>query len=185
MGRFKLNQTRLQGVYLIEPEVFGDDRGYFFESYHEKDFFQAGLRMRFVQDNESKSKRGVLRGLHFQRFRPQGKLVRVLEGEIYDVALDLRRQGGTYGEWVGERLSSANKRQLYIPGEFAHGFLVLSETATVAYKCTDYYFPQEEDGIIYDDKDLNIPWPLEAIDRVFLSEKDASQKSFKELISPF
>ncbi|OPL07674.1 MAG: dTDP-4-dehydrorhamnose 3,5-epimerase, partial [delta proteobacterium ML8_F1] len=128
---------------------------------------------------------GSSRGLHFQRGRPQGKLVRVLEGEIFDVVVDLRKHSGTYGHWFGERLSSANRRQLYIPGEFAHGFLVLSDFATVAYKCTDYYAPEEEDGIIWDDRDLKIQWPLEEVSRVLLSDKDAAQRPFRELVSPF
>ena len=145
---FKFNKTDIEGVYIIEPKVFGDNRGYFMETYNKKDFDDAGLVYDFVQDNESKSKKGVLRGLHFQFNHPQAKLVRVLEGEVYDVAVDLRKNSPTYGKYVGVLLSAENKKQFMIPRGFAHGFVVISETATFVYKCDDFYHPEDEGGIM-------------------------------------
>ena len=171
-------KTEIEGVYIIEPKVFGDNRGYFFESYNEKEFKENGLDYTFVQDNESKSKKGVLRGLHFQKTYPQAKLVRVLEGEVFDAAVDLRKDSKTYGKWVGVILSSENKRQFMIPRGFAHGFVVLSESATFTYKCDEFYHPEDEGGLMWNDEDINIEWPYEG--EVLLSEKDKKHPSLKE-----
>ena len=171
-------KTEIEGVYIIEPKVFGDNRGYFFESYNEKEFKENDLDYTFVQDNESKSKKGVLRGLHFQKTYPQAKLVRVLEGEVFDVAVDLRKDSKTYGKWVGVILSSENKRQFMIPRGFAHGFVVLSESATFTYKCDEFYHPEDEGGLMWNDEDINIEWPYEG--EVLLSEKDKKHPSLKE-----
>ena len=171
-------KTEIEGLYIIEPKVFGDHRGYFFESYNEKEFKENGLDYTFVQDNQSKSKKGVLRGLHFQKTYPQAKLVRVLEGEVFDVAVDLRKNSKTYGKWVGVILSSENKRQFMIPRGFAHGFVVLSETATFTYKCDEFYHPEDEGGLMWNDEDINIEWPFEG--EVLLSDKDKKHPSFKE-----
>jgi dTDP-4-dehydrorhamnose 3,5-epimerase len=170
----------IEDMYIIEPSVYGDDRGYFMETYNKEEFNQAGLTMNFAQDNQSKSKSGVLRGLHFQKEHPQGKLVRVLNGKVFDVGVDLRSDSETYGQWQGVILSGENKKQFYVPEGFAHGFLVLSETATFAYKCTDFYHPDDEGGIIWDDKDINIDWPLDDIDEIILSEKDKELNSLSE-----
>lgn len=182
MGNFNFIKTKIKDLYIIEPKVFGDDRGYFMESYNKKDFEEAGLDMVFVQDNESKSKKGVLRGMHFQTKHTQGKLVRVTSGEVYDVAVDLRKDSPTFGQWEGVLLSAENKRQFYVPEGFAHGFLVLSEEAVFNYKCTDYYTPEYDCGLLWNDADVNIQWPLENIDEVILSEKDKKQYTFKEVI---
>jgi len=180
MSKFKFIETPIEDLYIIEPTVFGDHRGYFMETYNEKDFKEAGLDMKFVQDNQSKSKKGVLRGLHFQHKYPQGKLVRVIKGEVFDVAVDLRKNSKTYGKWYGVILSEENKRQFYIPEGFAHGFLVLSDEAEFTYKCTDFYHPEDECGIIWNDPDIGIDWPLEDIEEVILSEKDKKWKTLKE-----
>ena len=164
-------KTSIAGVYIITPKVFGDNRGYFMETYSEKDFKENGLDYTFVQDNQSSSTKGVLRGLHFQKNHPQAKLVRVLNGEVFDVAVDLRKDSETYGKWVGVKLSGENKKQLLIPRGFAHGFLVLSDTAEFAYKCDDFYHPEDEGGIIYNDPDINIEWPAISCDYT-LSDKD-------------
>ena len=171
-------KTEIEGVYIIEPKVFGDNRGYFFESYNEKEFKENGLDYTFVQDNQSKWKKGVLRGLHFQKTYPQAKLVRVLEGEVFDVAVDLRKDSKTYGKWVGVILSSENKRQFMIPRGFAHGFVVLSESATFTYKCDEFYHPEDEGGLMWNDEEINIEWPYEG--EVLLSEKDKKHPSLKE-----
>ncbi|MCQ2573153.1 MAG: dTDP-4-dehydrorhamnose 3,5-epimerase [Treponema sp.] len=146
------------GLYEIQPKVFGDARGYFFESYSEKDFFEAGLTMKFVQDNQSFSSRGVLRGLHFQTQHPQGKLVRALSGKVYDVAVDIRKDSPTFGKYYGVILDSEKQNQFYIPAGFAHGFMVLTETATFAYKCTDFYDPKGEGGLMWNDPAIGIEW---------------------------
>lgn len=172
-------KTEIEGVYIIEPKVFGDNRGYFMETYNESVFKANGLNYTFVQDNESKSKKGVLRGLHFQIKYPQAKLVRVIEGEVFDVAVDLRKDSKTYGKWVGVILSSENKRQFMIPRGFAHGFVVLSETATFAYKCDEFYHPEDEGGIMWNDPNININWPFEG--DVILSEKDKKHPLLKDL----
>ena len=175
---FIFNKTEIEGVYIIEPKVFGDNRGYFMETYNEQEFKNNGLDYNFVQDNQSKSKKGVLRGLHFQKTHPQAKLVRVLEGEVFDVAVDLRKGSKTYGKWVGVILSEENKKQFMIPRGFAHGFVVLSETAVFAYKCDDFYHPEDEGGIMWNDPDVNIEWPYHG--ELLLSEKDKVHPLFKE-----
>lgn len=180
VGNFTFIETDIKGVYIIESKVFGDNRGYFQETYQYENFKEAGLDMIFVQDNESKSRKGVLRGLHFQTQYSQGKLVRVLQGEVFDVAVDLRKDSKTYGEWTGVRLSSDNKKMFYIPENFAHGFLVLSDEATFAYKCTNLYHPEFDSGIIWNDGEINIQWPLKEIEEILLSEKDKNQQTFAE-----
>ena len=159
MGNFNFIKTKIEGVYIIEPKVFGDNRGYFMESYNQEHFEEAGLNMTFVQDNESKSSKGVLRGLHFQRKHSQGKLVRVTKGEVFDVAVDLRTGSETYGKWEAVILSEENKKQFYIPKGFAHGFLVLSDEAVFNYKCTDFYHPGDEGGLAWNDPEIGIKWP--------------------------
>jgi dTDP-4-dehydrorhamnose 3,5-epimerase len=180
--KFNFIETYIKDLYVVEPKLNMDKRGYFMESYNEKEFFDAGLNMKFIQDNESFSKKGVLRGLHFQRHHSQGKLVRVTQGEVFDVAVDIRKKSPTYGRYYSIILSAKNKNQLYIPREFAHGFLVLSEYATFVYKSTDYYYKEYESGIIYNDIDLSINWPIEKID-IILSEKDKKWKSLKNIDS--
>lgn len=175
---FKFTKTEIEGVYIIEPKVFGDNRGYFMETYNEQEFKNNGVEYNFVQDNQSKSKKGVLRGLHFQKTHPQAKLVRVLEGEVFDVAVDLRKGSKTYGKWVGVILSEENKKQFMIPRGFAHGFVVLSETAVFAYKCDDFYHPEDEGGIMWNDPDINIEWPYKG--ELLLSEKDKVHPLLKE-----
>lgn len=175
----KATPTRIPDVLLIEPKVFGDDRGFFFESFNRCTFHEAtGLNVDFVQDNHSKSARNVLRGLHYQLAQPQGKLVRVTQGEVFDVAVDIRKGSPTYGQWVGEILSAENKKQLWIPAGLAHGFVVLSETAEFLYKTTDYYAPQHERCIAWNDPDLAIAWPIEG--QPLLSAKDAAGAAFRE-----
>ncbi len=170
MSNFTFHETQIKGVYIIDTRLYGDERGYFCETYHERDFREAGLDYTFVQDNQSSSKRGVLRGLHFQKTHPQAKLVRVLRGEVFDVAVDLRKDSATYGQWVGVLLSAENHRQLMIPRGFAHGFVVVSEEAEFAYKCDDFYNPKDEGGIAWDDPDIAIDWP--EVGALILSEKD-------------
>jgi len=181
VGKFNFIRTEIRDLYIIEPQIFGDSRGYFIECYNKKDFCNAGLTMEFVQDNESKSKKGVLRGLHFQMSHPQGKLVRVTEGSVFDVAVDLRIGSPTFSKYVSIILTAKNKKQFYIPEGFAHGFLVLSETATFNYKCTDYYTPEYENGILWSDEDLSIPWPIEEIKEILLSDKDKKQKRLRDI----
>ena len=178
MGKFVFNKTDIDGVYIIEPTVFGDERGYFMETYSETDFAEAGLNYKFVQDNQSSSRKGVLRGLHFQKNHPQAKLVRVLSGEVFDVAVDLRENSPTYGKWVGALLSAENKKQLMIPRGFAHGFLVVSDKAEFAYKCDEFYHPEDEGGIMYDS--AGIEWP-EVDTELTLSEKDLKHPTLSEL----
>ena len=175
---FQFYKTSIKDVYIIEPKVYGDNRGYFMETYKESDFTKAGLNYIFIQDNQSKSKKGVLRGLHFQRTYPQAKLVRVLEGEVYDVVVDLRKDSPTYGEYVGVILSSENKKMFMIPRGFAHGFLVLSDTATFTYKCDELYHPEYEGGIMWDDPEIGIEWPN--CDEISLSDKDKKHPSLKD-----
>ena len=166
----KKRETKLPGVLLLEPRVFGDDRGFFLESYNERVFAELGIRDKFVQDNHSCSSRNVLRGLHYQIQQPQGKLIRCISGEIFDVAVDLRRQSPTFGQWVGETLSAANRRLLWIPPGFAHGFMVLSEAAEVLYKATDFYAPKHERTLLWNDPAIHIDWPHSG--EPILSEKD-------------
>ena len=179
MGKFTFKKTELEGVYVIEPTVYGDNRGYFMETYNEKDFFDNGLKYKFVQDNQSSSKKGVLRGLHFQKTYPQAKLVRVLKGEVFDVAVDLRKNSPTFGKWVGVILSEENKKQFMIPRGFAHGFLVTSDYAEFSYKCDDFYHPEDEGGLLYNDSDVGIEWPF--TENVILSEKDKNNPTIKNL----
>lgn len=181
MVNFNFIKTKLEGVYIIEPKVFGDNRGYFMEIYNKKQFEEAGLNMTFVQDNESKSTKGVLRGLHFQKKHTQGKLVRATKGKVFDVAVDLRYGSPTYGQWEGVILSEENKRQFYIPEGFAHGFLVLSDEAIFNYKCTDFYAPEYDGGVMWNDPDINIKWPLDEIENLILSDKDQKHPNLKDL----
>ena len=173
----------IEGLKVIEPKIFGDPRGYFFESYNQRDYKAVGIDADFVQDNESSSVKGVLRGLHFQIEHPQDKLVRVFFGEVYDVAVDLRKGSPTFGKAYGTVLSGENKRQLYIPKNFAHGFIVLSDTAVFAYKVTDFYHPNDEGGIIWSDPDLGIDWPMPdgfGAEDLILSDKDKVNPSFAQ-----
>ena len=173
--------TNIPEVLIIEPKVFGDERGFFFESYNERQWEEkTGLRTLFVQDNHSRSAKGVLRGLHYQISRPQGKLVRCVVGEVFDVAVDLRRSSPTFGKWAGALLSAENKRQLWVPEGFAHGFLVLSDAAEFLYKTTDYYAPEHERSVVWNDPDLGIEWPIEG--EPVLSRKDAEAAPFKDAI---
>jgi len=176
-----VRSTVIPDVLLVEPKVFGDARGFFFESYNAKQLDAAvGRKLEFVQDNHSMSAKGVLRGLHYQLPHPQGKLVRVVRGEVFDVAVDLRRDSPTFGRWAGETLSDQNRRQLWVPEGFAHGFVVLSETAEFLYKTTDYWYPEHERCIRWDDPALKIDWPLSAPPLV--SAKDAAGKPFREAL---
>lgn len=159
MGQIKVTKCPIDGLYIIEPKVHGDSRGYFMETYNQNDMCEAGLNMVFVQDNQSMSVKGVLRGLHYQINYPQGKLVRVVKGRVFDVAVDLRPGSETYGQWYGLELSEENKKQFYISEGFAHGFLVLSDTAEFCYKCTDFYHPNDEGGLAWNDPQIGIRWP--------------------------
>lgn len=172
MGKIQVTPCAIEGLYVIEPTVFKDERGYFVETYNQHDFAEAGLDMTFVQDNQSMSVRGVLRGLHFQKQYPQGKLVRVLRGAVFDVAVDLRETSPTFGKWFGVELTAENKKQFYIPEGFAHGFLVLSDEAEFAYKCTDFYHPGDEGGIAWNDPKIGVAWPLQPGVELTISEKD-------------
>jgi dTDP-4-dehydrorhamnose 3,5-epimerase len=174
---YTVTPTAIPDVLLLEPTVFSDDRGYFFESYKDRDFQEAtGLQAAFVQDNHSMSTKGVLRGLHYQIRHPQGKLLRVVQGSVFDVAVDLRRSSPTFGRWVGARLSAENRRQLWIPPGFAHGFLALSETAEVLYKITDYWYPEHERTLLWNDPALAIDWPVDGEPR--LAAKDVAGQAF-------
>lgn len=183
MGNFNFKRTGILGLMIIEPEIRRDGRGFFMETYHRRDFAAAGIEADFVQDNHSLSSKGVLRGLHFQREHPQEKLVRVLFGAVFDVAMDLRPGSLTFGKWHGEILSAENRRQLYVPECFAHGFLVLTETAEFAYKCADFYTPGDEAGIRWDDRDLAIEWPLEPTKSPVMSERDRGWPSLREWLA--
>ena len=178
MSNFTFHPTEIPGVYIIDVKTYGDRRGYFMETYKESDFREAGLNYTFVQDNQSASRKGVLRGLHFQKQHPQAKLVRVLRGEVFDVAVDLRAGSATYGKWVGALLSGENHRQLMIPRGFAHGFVVVSEGAEFAYKCDDFYHPEDEGGIMWNDPAIGIEWP--DVGEILLSEKDQHHPSLAE-----
>jgi dTDP-4-dehydrorhamnose 3,5-epimerase len=176
----QITSTNLTGIKLVEPRVFEDERGFFFESYHKQLFGESDISLEFVQDNHSRSKKGALRGLHYQIRQAQGKLVRVILGEIYDVAVDIRKSSPTFGQWMGMYLSAENKMQLYIPPGFAHGFYVVSEWAEVLYKATDYYAPQWERTLLWNDAQINVSWPL--IDEIplLLSAKDTDGKTFDQ-----
>lgn len=180
MSQIKVTKADIEGLYVIEPTVHGDARGYFMETYNFNDMKENGLDMIFVQDNQSCSTKGVLRGLHFQKEYPQGKLVRVIKGEVFDVAVDLRKGSETYGKWFGVTLSDENKKQFYISPGFAHGFLVLSDVAEFCYKCTDFYHPGDEGGLLWNDPDIGIDWP-EVDAPILLSDKDRVQPTLKEL----
>lgn len=181
MNKFNFTKTSIDGVTIIEPTVYGDNRGYFMETYNKEEFYAAGLNIDFVQDNESRSKKGVLRGLHFQKKNPQGKLVRVIEGEVFDVAVDLRKNSPMFGKWEGVVLSAKNKKQFYIPEGFAHGFVVLSETATFVYKCTRLYDPKDEGGLLWNDPEIGIVWPVDDKFVPILSDKDLKNPTLKNL----
>ncbi len=178
----KFVPTDIPGVIVIEPQVFRDERGFFLESFHQQKYRKGGIDANFVQDNHSKSVKGTLRGLHAQLQRPQGKLIRVIEGEIYDVAVDIRRGSPHFGQWVGAWLSAENFRQIYIPPGFAHGFCVTSEIAHVEYKCTDFYDPASEISVQWNDPELKINWPLEEIHSPILSKKDIAAKPLRQLM---
>lgn len=180
MGNFEFIKTPIDDLIVIEPKVFGDDRGYFMETYVEREFFNNGVAVNFVQDNQSRSRKGVLRGLHFQKENPQGKLVRCIEGEVFDVAVDLRKNKKSYGQWYGVILSDENRKQFYVPEGFAHGFLTLSEYATFCYKCTRYYAPSDEGGIMWNDPDIAVKWPIEESMTVMLSEKDKKNPCLRD-----
>ena len=180
MGKITVTPCDIEGLYVIEPTVFKDERGYFVETYNQNDMKEAGLDMVFVQDNQSMSTRGVLRGLHFQKQFPQGKLVRVVRGKVFDVAVDLRSDSKTYGKWFGVELSAENMKQFYIPEGFAHGFLVLSDEAESCYKCTDFYHPGDEGGLSWNDPEIGVEWPLEEGVDLIISEKDQKWKGLKD-----
>lgn len=191
MSQIKVKKSPIEGLYVIEPTVHADDRGYFMETYNFNDMKEYELDMVFVQDNQSKSTKGVLRGLHYQINHPQGKLVRVIKGKVFDVAVDIRKDSATFGKWFGVELSEDNKLQFYISPGFAHGFLVLSDEAEFCYKCTDFYHPGDEGGIIWNDDDINIAWPNTAISnkclndgtKLIFSKKDENWKPLRETFS--
>lgn len=180
MGKIKVTRCEIEGLCVVEPSVFGDDRGYFMETYNYNDFKAEGLDMVFVQDNQSMSVKGVLRGLHYQKQFPQGKLVRVVNGKVFDVAVDLRTGSETYGKWFGVELSGENKKMFYIPEGFAHGFVVLSDEAVFAYKCTDFYHPGDEGGILWSDPEIGVEWPIEPDAKLIISEKDQKWGGLKD-----
>lgn len=180
MGKITITECEIEGLKVIEPTVFGDERGYFMETYNHNDYKEAGLDMEFVQDNQSMSIKGVLRGLHFQINYPQDKLVRVISGEVFDVAVDLRPGSRTFGKWFGVILSAENKKQFFIPKNFAHGFLVLSESAEFVYKCTDFYHPNDEGGLLWSDSDIGIQWPIVEEMELIISDKDKKWSGIKE-----
>lgn len=181
MGKIVVETCEIEGLKVITPTVIGDARGYFCETYHYEDYKAAGIPDIFVQDNQSASKRGVLRGLHFQIEHPQAKLVRVIRGEVFDVAVDIRKGSPTYGQWHGVLLSEENKKQFYVPKNFAHGFLVLSDYAEFCYKCTDFYHPGDEGGIMYNDPAISVEWPIPEGMDIILSERDTKWPGWKEM----
>lgn len=180
-GNFTFHKTEIEGVIIVEPTVYGDSRGYFTEVYQKENFIKGGIDVDFVQDNQSMSVKGVLRGLHFQKNFPQSKLVRCIRGAVYDVAVDLREGSPTYGKYVGIELTAENKRQFFIPKNFAHGFLVLSDEAEFAYKVDDFYHPNDEGGLMWNDPDIAIQWPITEDMEIILSDKDKINSSLKEL----
>ena len=180
MGKLTVETCEIEGLKVITPQVFGDARGYFMESYNYNDFKEAGIDVVFVQDNQSASVKNVLRGLHFQINHPQDKLVRVINGEVFDVAVDLREGSATYGKWFGVVLSAENKKQFFIPKGFAHGFVVLSDYAEFAYKCSDFYHPGDEGGLMYNDPDIGVQWPIPEGMELVMSEKDQKWGGIKE-----
>ncbi len=180
MGKITVETCDIEGLKIITPTVFGDSRGYFMETYNYNDFAEAGITEKFVQDNQSASKKGVLRGLHFQINHPQAKLVRVIKGEVFDVAVDLRKGSATFGKWHGVLLSEENKKQFFVPKGFAHGFLVLSDYAEFCYKCSDFYTPGDEGGIMFNDPDVGVEWPIPEGMEITLSDRDKIWPSYKE-----
>lgn len=183
MGKFQIEQCgQIEGLYLIQPTVFGDNRGYFMETYNYNEFKELGLDMVFVQDNQSKSTKGVLRGMHYQKEHTQGKLVRVISGKVYDVVVDIRKDSQTYGQWYGATLSAEEKNMMYVPEGFAHGFYVLSDTAEFLYKCTDFYDPSSEAGIMWNDPTIRIDWPIPGGETPIISEKDTKHPNFSSAI---
>lgn len=180
MGKITVETCEIEGLKIITPALFGDARGYFMETYNYNDYKEAGIDQIFVQDNQSSSVKNVLRGLHFQINYPQDKLVRVISGEVFDVAVDLRAGSATYGKWHGVILSAENKKQFFIPKDFAHGFVVLSDYAEFAYKCTDFYHPNDEGGIRFDDPDIGIAWPIAPETELIMSDKDKKWNGIKE-----
>lgn len=185
MGKITVETCEIEGLKVITPAVFEDARGYFMETYQYEDYKAVGIDQVFVQDNQSASVKGVLRGLHFQIQYPQDKLVRVLNGEVFDVAVDLRKNSPTYGKWHGVLLSSENKKQFFIPKDFAHGFLVLSDYAEFAYKCTDFYHPGDEGGIMWNDPDIGISWPIREGMELILSPKDSNWGGIAEFSAKY
>ena len=183
MGKITVETCGIEGLKVIVPKVFGDERGYFMETYHYEDYKAAGIDQVFVQDNQSSSRKGVLRDLHFQKEFPQDKLVRVLSGEVFDVAVDLREGSATFGKWFGVVLSAENKKQFFIPKNFAHGFLVLSDYAEFAYKCTDFYHPNDEGGILYNDPEIGVEWPVPEGMELIMSEKDQKWGGIREYMA--
>ncbi len=181
MGNFKVETCEIEGLKIITPEVRGDARGYFMETYQQEDFAKLGIDVTFVQDNQSASKRGVLRGLHFQKQFPQDKLVRVIKGEVFDVAVDLREGSPTFGKWHGVLLTEENKKQFFVPKNFAHGFLVLSEYAEFCYKCSDFYHPGDEGGLAWNDPEIGVEWPLQDGVELIFSERDTKWGSISDL----
>jgi dTDP-4-dehydrorhamnose 3,5-epimerase len=181
MSKFKIIETPIKDLLIIETKIFKDDRGFFLESYNLRDFEEIGLDLKFVQDNISKSKKGVLRGLHFQLRHPQGKLVRVISGRVYDVAVDLRVNSPTFGRWFGIELKGEDGLAFYIPEGFAHGFLTLEDNTYFFYKCTEFYYPDDDLGVIWNDPEINISWPLEGIKELIISDKDKRLPSFREV----
>ena len=180
MGQIGVTTCEIDGLRVIEPKVFKDERGYFYESYNYNDYAAVGIMEQFVQDNQSSSSKGVLRGLHFQKNYPQAKLVRVIRGEVFDVAVDLREGSETYGKWFGLILSEENKKQLYVPKGFAHGFVVLSDYAEFAYKCTEFYHPGDDGGIVWNDPDIGIDWPIPEDMELKIIERDRNWPGIKD-----
>lgn len=180
IGNFTFTETSIPGLIIVDTKAYGDERGYFIETYKQPDFYAGGITAEFVQDNQSSSTKGVLRGLHYQIEHPQAKLVRVLRGEVFDVAVDLRKGSPTFGSWEGVVLSGENRRQMFIPRNFAHGFLVLSGEAEFAYKCDDVYHPNDEGGLMWNDPDLGIEWPKIDVDLI-ISSKDRAHAPFSQI----
>lgn len=185
MGKITVETCEIEGLKVITPTVFGDERGYFVETYNYNDYAAAGIDVTFVQDNQSASKKGVLRGLHFQINYPQDKLVRVIKGEVFDVAVDLRKGSPTFGKWHGVLLSEENHKQFFVPKGFAHGFLVLSDYAEFCYKVTDFYHPGDEDGLMYNDPALGVEWPIPEGMELILSDKDTKHESFERYLEKY
>lgn len=185
MGKITVETCEIEGLKIITPEVRGDERGYFMESYNYNDFKAAGIPEVFVQDNQSASKKGVLRGLHFQIQYPQDKLVRVIKGAVYDVAVDIRKGSPTFGKWHGVLLTEENKKQFFVPKNFAHGFYVVSDYAEFCYKCTDFYHPGDEGGFMYNDPEIGVEWPIDSSTETTLSDRDQKWASFSQFVKEY